>query len=97
MSTCDETTASSTAEIELCNTQVYYCISRACNTPGRSEQDECYGSRNCIWLCPVSVRYLLLYLGTSLLVALKLHLKNVCLFFSSRCVFVFSAYAYGSV
>ena len=73
VSTRDETTASSTAEAELCNTEVYYCISCAHNTPGRSEQDECYGSCNCLWLCAVQVRYSLLYLGI-LLVVLKLYL-----------------------
>jgi len=51
-----EAVASPAAKTQLCNTEVYHCISCAGNTPRRSEPDECYGSGNCLRLCIVSVR-----------------------------------------
>jgi len=71
VSTCNETAVSPAAQTKLCNTEVYCGISCARNTPRRTEQDECYDLGNCFWLCVVSVRYLLLYLDTSLLVVLR--------------------------
>jgi len=75
---CHETAALSTAKSKLCNAEVYHCISCACNTPRRSEQNECYGPGNCFWLRVVSV-------CSSLLSSVsKSYLSNQCfsVFFS---------------
>jgi len=53
----DEAASVSAAETKLCDAEVHDCISGADYTSRGSQQDECYGTGDCVRLCVISVCY----------------------------------------